>query len=211
MTHGSSSGSAALNPEQGKQGTVGGAVYEVADQAKEAAGQVASQAQQAARTVAGQARQQVASQLGGQKNRAAEGLNSVVQALRQTSQTLGEQDQVGITHYIDRAAAQVEQFSAYLQRRDTGQLINDVERFARRQPALFLGGAFVLGVLGARFLKSSRQQLDSQNAYPLAQRETYSPVPDVYIQGYQPPSGAATGLYDGVPDIGTTAGAEERP
>ena len=35
-----------------------------------------------------------------------------------------------------------------------------MERYARQQPALFLGGAFVLGLLGARFLKSTAQRED---------------------------------------------------
>ena len=33
-----------------------------------------------------------------------------------------------------------------------------MQRFARRQPAVFIGSAFALGLVGARFLKSSRQQ-----------------------------------------------------
>jgi hypothetical protein len=36
-------------------------------------------------------------------------------------------------------------------------MIQEVERFARRQPALFLGGAFTLGLIAARFLKSSSE------------------------------------------------------
>lgn len=37
------------------------------------------------------------------------------------------------------------------------ELAADVEGFTRRQPALFMGGAFVLGLTTARFLKSSRE------------------------------------------------------
>jgi hypothetical protein len=126
------------------------------DQAKETAGQVVDQARQTAGQVAGQARDQVTSRVASQKDRAAEGLGSMAQALRQTGQQLRGQDQLGITSYIDSAASQVERISGYLQRNDVGQLVDDVEGFARRQPGLFLGGAFVLGLLGARFLKSSR-------------------------------------------------------
>jgi hypothetical protein len=138
---------------------------EMADQVKETAGQVADQAQQTAGQVVDQARQQVASRVAGQKDRAAEGLNSVAQALRQTGEQLREQDQQNVTAYIDRAASQVERISTYLQDNDLGQLVDDVERFARRQPALFLGGAFVLGLLGARFLKSSRPYTEPSGAY----------------------------------------------
>jgi len=34
--------------------------------------------------------------------------------------------------------------------------VDDAERLAHRQPALFVGGAFALGLLAARFLKSSK-------------------------------------------------------
>jgi hypothetical protein len=129
---------------------------EVTEQVKEAAGQVASQAQQTASQVAGQAREQAAARLTGQKDRAADGLTNVAQALRQTGQQLRDQDQQAFTGYIESAASQVERVSNYLRQRDLGQLIDDVEYFARRQPALFLGGTFVAGLLGARFLKSSR-------------------------------------------------------
>jgi hypothetical protein len=140
---------------QGAQGG-SGAVSNVTEQARATAGQIAEEAQHRAGQAVDTARQQVASRVSSQKDRAAEGLGSVAQALRQTGQQLREQDQAGVTDYIDRAAAQVERFSGYLQHSDVGQLVDDVEGFARRQPALFLGGAFVLGLLGARFLKSSR-------------------------------------------------------
>jgi len=43
-----------------------------------------------------------------------------------------------------------------------------VQRFARKQPALFVGSAFAIGVIGARFLKSSndhrRRRIDPHGA-----------------------------------------------
>ena len=42
-------------------------------------------------------------------------------------------------------------------------LVNRTESWARQNPALFLGGAFVIGVLGARFLKSSRPAIPLAN------------------------------------------------
>jgi len=154
--------------------TAAAASREVGGQVKETVGQVTEQAQRAAGQVVGQAREQVSSRLAGQKDRAAEGLTSVAHALRQTSQQLREQDQQAVTGYIETAASQVERISNYLKQNDLGGLIDDVERFARRQPALFLGGTFLLGLLGARFLKSSRPT-SAVGRYPgstaLAQRQ----------------------------------------
>lgn len=36
----------------------------------------------------------------------------------------------------------------------TAEIIGDVAEFARQRPALFLGGAFVLGLLGSRLFKA---------------------------------------------------------
>jgi len=171
----------------------------ITNQAKDTVGQIGEQAQQTAGQVVDQARQQVSSRLAGQKDRAAEGLTSVAQALRQTSQQLRTQDQQTVTGYIESAASQVERVSNYLKQNDLGGMIDDVEHFARRQPALFLGGTFVLGLLGARFLKSSRPNTGVGRSYygstALAQRQP----------GYQGGSGTSFS------DMGASTGTSMRP
>lgn len=126
--------------------------------------EAASQAQQKAGELAGQAQQQATSQAESQKGRAAQRLGTVAQALRQTGEQLRQQQQGPIAQYADRAAEQTDRAANYLRESDVGQLTNDVEQLARRQPALFLGGAFALGVIGARFLKSSSPQSGGSSA-----------------------------------------------
>jgi hypothetical protein len=106
----------------------------------------------------GQARQQAKAQAASQKERAADSLGSVAQALRQSSQQLREQDRGTLAQYTEKAADQVERFSGSLRNKDVNQLLSEAENFARRQPGVFLGGAFAVGLLAARFLKSSSQQ-----------------------------------------------------
>ncbi len=125
------------------------------DQAQQQASQVTQQAQQQMNQVAQQAQQQAKSRMSDQKQRAAEQMGTLGYALRQTSEQLRGQDQAMFADYADTLAQKVEDFSHELQNKDVEEIVGDVERFARRQPALFLGGAFVLGLLGARFLKSS--------------------------------------------------------
>ncbi len=120
-------------------------------------GSTTQQAQQKASQAAERAQQQAKSQAASQKERAADRLGSVAQALRQTGQQLREQDQGSMAQYTEKAADQVEWLSDQLRNKDVNQLIGEAERVARRQPALFLGGAFALGLVGARFLKSSSQ------------------------------------------------------
>ena len=106
--------------------------------------------------VASNAGEKAVSRLDEQKSKAAEGLGSVAQALRQTSDQLRDQNQGANVHqYVTSAADQLQRLSGYLQSTNTREIVGNIEQFARNQPALFIGGAFVLGLIGARFLKSS--------------------------------------------------------
>lgn len=100
-------------------------------------------------------REQASSQLNTQKNKATDGLGSVAHAVRETTQRLRNDNHETVARYAEQAAEQIERFSQGLKNKDVGELMNDAQRLARRQPALFVGGAFTLGLLGARFLKSS--------------------------------------------------------
>ena len=122
-----------------------------AEQAKQKAGQ----AKEETKELAGQAKEQALSRAEQQKSRATDSLDHVAKALHQTGDNLREEDQGAVAGYVDDAAGRVESAAGYLRDRSPDELLHEAERFARRDPALFLGGAFVLGLLGARFLKSS--------------------------------------------------------
>lgn len=96
-----------------------------------------------------------ASKLTEQKDRATDGLGSVAQAVRHTTQSLRDQQHDTVAQYVERAADQIERLSNGLKNKDVAELLDDAQRLARQQPALFIGGAFALGLVGARFLKSS--------------------------------------------------------
>ena len=78
---------------------------------------------------------------------------------RQAGDQLRDQGQgQRIAGLTDAMARQADQAADYLRRADGDVLRQDVERLTRRQPALVLGGAFVAGLIGARFLKSSERR-----------------------------------------------------
>ncbi len=133
------------------------------DQAKQKGGQAVDQVEQKASQLADQAKHEATSQIASQKQHASDSLGSVAQALRQTGEQLREQDQRMIAQYTDKAAEQLDRFSRSLGSKDINQLLGEAERYARREPALFLGGAFLVGLLGARFLKSSSQSEQSSS------------------------------------------------
>lgn len=131
------------------------------------AGAVMDQAKETISSVASKAGNTVATRLDKQKEKAAQGLGSVAQALRQTGEQLRAQNQeVPVDEYVATAADQIERFSGYVRSKSVREMVGGVEQFARRQPGLFLGGALVLGLLGARFLKSSAHAEGGDGSMP---------------------------------------------
>jgi hypothetical protein len=142
---------------------------------------------QAARGVMDRMRESATAQLSTQKTRATDGLGGVAKAVRQSAQPLRDNRQDMIADYVERAADQLEQFTTRLRDRDVSELMDDAQRFARRQPALFIGAAFAAGVIGARFLKSSSEGRRRSNA----------------MQRYEPPASSGT-AYGGATGYGST-------
>ena len=131
------------------------------EQAKQQTQQFAQQARQQAGELANRGGEQVKSQLATQKHQAAQRITPVQMALRETAQQLRKQGQGSIAQYTDGTAGQVERFSGYLRETEVDQIADEARGLARRKPALFLGGAAILGFLGTRFLKSSAQRRPS--------------------------------------------------
>jgi hypothetical protein len=139
--------SAATSKSQTRQAGSGGAMV---DETRDTTSGLANRAQE-------KVTEQVRAGVNKGTNRAADTLGSVAQSLLVSSQQLRDQDRGTIGDYVERAANKVEQLADYVQNTNASQFAERVEGFARREPALFLGGAFALGLVGARFLKSSRQ------------------------------------------------------
>ena len=105
--------------------------------------------------IMGRVRNSANAQLSQQKDRATDGLGSVAQAVRQSTQQLREQQHDTIAQYVEQAADQLEKLSARLKEKNVNELVGDAQRFARQRPALFIGSAFAIGLIGSRFFKSS--------------------------------------------------------
>ncbi len=103
-------------------------------------------------------KESAAAQLTTQKNRGTDALGQVANAVRSSTQKLREEQHDTIAGYVDKAAEQIDTWSRRLREKDIDELMSDVQRLARRQPAVFIGSAFALGLVGSRFFKSSRKQ-----------------------------------------------------
>ena len=95
---------------------------------------------------------------------AAEGIDKVAQTVRRISTDM-QTDQPQIANAALTAADQAEKVAQYLRQTDARQIIGNVEDVARRQPLIFLGGAFLLGVAASRFIKAAGGGRDTQAGY----------------------------------------------
>ena len=96
------------------------------------------------------------------KMRFADNINGMADAARSAAQQFDEHGSPAVAEYIQRAAAGLEQFSDSMRNRDVSALVDDVEGFARRQPAVFIGASVALGFLLTRFLKSSSERREAE-------------------------------------------------
>jgi hypothetical protein len=95
-----------------------------------------------------------------QKSNISAGLSNVASGIRDLGNNLATS---GSENHIARitseasstAAKKIEGIADYFDQHDLNAIYHDVEALARRNPAIFFGGAFALGFLAARFLKSS--------------------------------------------------------
>ncbi len=181
------------NPKQGpakSEGELRRQAEELKETVRERAGSVADTAQEKVSEVAGQAGEQARSMAAERKSEVASQLDNVAQAFRSSGNQLRSEQQggAGIASYMDRAAEEVSHISDYLRDRNIDEMLADAEDFARRQPELFLGGAFALGVLAARFFKSSARSAQEETEW---QREEYAmtrqprPLPSPEMSGRQ--------------------------
>ena len=75
-------------------------------------------------------------------------------ALRRAGDELRSEGEPRIAEMTENAAEQVERMSGYLDGRQPNQMLGDLERMARQNPAFFIGGTFALGLLMGRVLRA---------------------------------------------------------
>lgn len=174
-----------------------GYAREAQEQAREYARGAAAEARQQASRLADEAQQRARSLIEQQKVTAADAVHGWASALRTTARQLEEQEQGMSGRYAEWAADGIDRISRSLREQDLDALVHQVEDFARRQPALFLGGAVALGFLASRFLKSSAERRGGGYERGHPGRE-YGAEPDYgAAAGYAPSTGydPASGTY----------------
>jgi ElaB/YqjD/DUF883 family membrane-anchored ribosome-binding protein len=177
----------------GAESTREGGTGSAREQVREMKDQVVDQAKTSFR----QARDSATSSLRDSRQQAADKIGGIANAVRSTGQHLRSENQAGVANLTDSLADQVERLSSYLRDRDLRAVREDVEGFARRQPAVAVGVALALGILGARFLKSSQRTGDSRREYRGFRDEETD---------WSPSSGYGLSSQPGVGGYGATGG-----
>jgi hypothetical protein len=85
-------------------------------------------------------------------------VSGAANALRRTAGSMREEGNESLAGYAERAAGRLDSFGNTVREGRVGDLVESVERFARREPVLFFGGTLLVGLLAARFLKSSSER-----------------------------------------------------
>lgn len=89
-----------------------------------------------------------------QKRVGADYMTGIAEAVRRAANEF-EEPVPQAAEYIRLAADQMETVSDSLRRRDMGQMMSDVQSFARHQPTAFLGLSLLAGFAAVRFLRST--------------------------------------------------------
>jgi hypothetical protein len=115
---------------------------------------ISSDAKELASDAVEQAKELASGQVSQRREKSAGEINKLASALHQTSDDLGD---TFAGPYVEKAANLLDKLSDSVRDASVSDTVRATERFARREPLLFLGGAFLVGVLAARFLKSSER------------------------------------------------------
>ena len=125
-------------------------------------------AEQLKSAVAGQA-EQVREKADTAREHTAQRFRRVASHLQHVGDTLRPDDRLA-AELAERASRSIEGVASYVANTDVSRLVRDTEQLARRQSALFFGGAFMLGLAVGRFLKSSPEHSQNQHGRPEGQQ-----------------------------------------
>jgi hypothetical protein len=180
---------------------------QVASVATDQAKQVAQETQRQAKDLLDQGRTQVKSQVVTQQQKAGQGLSSLAQELRALADGTSQGAPGPARDLLQQASSSMENFASMLQNREPADLLEEVRRFARRKPGLFLLGAAAAGVLAGRLtsgVKAAHSDTGSTGGPYTTQTNYVDPTPT--YSDYP-----ATGTYTGTAGTTGTAGGAPLP
>jgi hypothetical protein len=179
------------------------------DQAKE----VAYETQRQAKDLLDQGRTQVKEQVVTQQQKAGQSLSSLAQELRSLADGTSQGAPGPARDLLQQASSSVENFATMLQNREPADLLDEVRRFARRKPGLFLLGAAAAGVLAGRLTSGVKAaHSDTSSTGYVGQTNYVDPAPTYSDYTATSDYTTTTGTYAGTgTTTGTTTGGTPLP
>lgn len=105
-----------------------------------------------------------------QRDRAAGEIAALGGVLRGSAQSLSEGEDGAVARYTVEAARRIDAFAGELRTRSWGELVGDIEEFAKSSPLGFLAAAIGAGLVAGRLLVFSAPRPDDVTATPPASR-----------------------------------------
>lgn len=153
------------------------------DEAKSATGKVVEEAKEQvasltdrAKSELGEATEKAKSLASDQKDMLAEQVGGVADAMGRAASEL-EQNNGSSAHYARLIADNAQKLSETIRNNDVDELLGIAQDFGRRQPALFVGAAALLGFAASRFVLASAVRRDQQKASGTTDSADYSEYP----------------------------------
>lgn len=185
---------------------------QVAGAAKDQAKAVLDEAKQRSREVAGDARREMESQGDAQAKRASDALRDMS---RQLHGMVTNTSESGFAVDLAREAGQrAESVASRLDEGGVGGVIEDVQRFARRRPGLFLLGAGIAGFAAGRVLRNADlgqiKQAATSDSGDQAAQQSFLPTGKHSATGASEPAALPTARPSAAPVVGTPAPIDPR-
>lgn len=155
--------------------------------------QSAEQMKEEVRSAAESQKERASRMASQQKDRAISRVNALAEALKASGDCLRQKQEGRMAEYIERASDRLTSYAERLRDQDLQDMLREARDMARKNPSLFLGGAFALGFALTRFLKSSQseagpgQSAEFSGEYAGQERST----------GYMAPGAEPSGAYAG--------------
>jgi hypothetical protein len=160
---------------------------------KESVQQIKQTAEETTEQVKHEVQERSRSLFASQTDRIAERLEGMAQAVMEMSPKLREKQQDTTADYADAAAEKLDRLSRYVRDKNLDDFMEDTRHLIQRQPGYVMAGAFALGFMISRFIKSSGGPSEMSRHY------THSPQERYYGYGYEREigTGGIPGAYMG--------------
>jgi hypothetical protein len=169
----------------------GAAGHRVADTAKDEARSVASEAKFQVRKLADRVGGEVRSQASTQQHRAAGGIRDVGSQFSEMAATTTSS---GVARdLVETVGARADSVASWLDQREPQDLLEEVKRFARRRPGVFLAIAAGVGVVIGRLTRSLATPSDSSDRTVTTTPRLTGTVDQPYTTGLSDATGTYTG------------------